>query len=387
MRNFHIYIVFFYSIALTGCNKLSRGNENTLIDGLRLFKTGEYRLEIEKLGTINFIRHQVFEIKDSTFIFLLNKSINALEIYNLTTEKFAKRINIPKEGPYAINNPQGFLVISSDSIFVFPQGHVKNTILINGKGDVLSHYSPPVPKNDIFGIVNHKSVPSAPSYFLNKRLHFSILPMLDTKVPENINRNILLASEFEIDNNTLIFPANMCYPKSYLQKGLISYHTNFSRIINDRNEWIYSFAGSDSLYIYDINYILKSQVAAKSKAINNIPKFDRYPGEINSMEMCIKSGSYGRIIYDKFKNNYYRIVQLPREYEPNQDYDVNALAKCAFSVIKFDEQFNKISETNFNEKIYDMNCIFITNKGLNIPRTNYWNKELTEEVVNIDVFN
>ncbi|WP_186756032.1 DUF4221 family protein [Echinicola salinicaeni] len=369
------------------CNNSRKKSENIFRNGQNLEKTDEIQLKTDDLGTIDFLRHQVFEIEDSTFIYVLNKSISALEIYNLTSAKFVKRIGIPDEGPHAITNLQGFFVHSSDSIFVFPQGHVKNTILVSSKGEVLSHFSPPVPKNDIHGIVNHKSVPSAPSYFKDKKLYFSVLPLLDTKVPENINESVLLASEFILEDNQLDFPDKMHYPSSYLKKGWVTYHTNYSRIIDEKGNWIYSFAGSDSLFIYDNNYKLNSKVLAKSKEIEEIPSFEVYPGKLNSMQMCIEYGSYGRVLYDKFKNLYYRIVRLPRGYDPKGDYDINALAKSAFSIIKFDGEFNRLSETVFEKEIYDLNCVFITKKGLNIPRTNYWNEDLAEDMVTIDVFN
>ena len=151
--------------------------------------------------------------------------------------------------------PQGFFVQSKDSIFVFPQGHVKNTVLLNDAGDVLSHLVPLQSSSGFEVMVNHKSVPTAPSYFLNGTLYFSVLPLVDTRDPMNITEDTKFTAEYDLDKKEVVFPGKVTYPQSYLNKGWPSYYINFSRILNHRNEWVYSWMASDSLYIFDNNYI------------------------------------------------------------------------------------------------------------------------------------
>src|SRR5690606_8386796 len=94
-----------------------------------------------------------------SYLYVLNKVNHSLDIYNLTDQDFKGRIAIPKEGPFALPVPQGFFVHSQDSIFVFPQGHLKNTILLNDLGEVVLQLNPPSVENSIHALLNHISAP------------------------------------------------------------------------------------------------------------------------------------------------------------------------------------------------------------------------------------
>lgn len=365
----------------------SRGSFNVNNDNVHtLEKVDEKHLRIDESGSIEFNNSQAFEHDGVSYLYVLNRPKKSIDIYDITNSTFQERINIPKEGPYGISIPQGFFVQSRDSIFVFPQGHVKNSVLLNEKGDVLSHLRPIQSESGFEGIVNHKSVPTAPSYFINKTLYFSVLPLVDTRDPKNITEDTKFTAEYDLVSREVVFPGKVTYPQSYLNKGLPTYYVNFSRILNHKNQWVYSWMATDSLFIFDSSYNLINSVIASSSYIGEIPFFSRRLANINELGKTIESGIYSRILFDSFRGYYYRFVRHGRAFDPDMDFDVYAFANTNFSIIKLDLDFNILSETIFDRNIYDLNGSFVSQEGLCLPRTNYWYHGLNEDEVIIDVY-
>ena len=378
-----------FLLMFLGCSSKDKGDTA----GIALFsiedtlhKIGEIRLPIDEKGIIELSNHQPFEFDGVSYLFVLNKVNHSLDIYNLIDHDFKGRIPIPNEGPFALPVVQGFFVHSPDSIFVFPQGHLKNAILINDLGEVVLQFKPPSVKNTVHGLVNHVSAPASPSYLISTELHLSILPLLDTSDPDNITNDVLISAEYDLSSNQFEFSKDISFPDSYVNKGWSVYHGYYSRILNHKNEWIYSWAASDSLFIYGQHYRMIDKKLVKSGFLNDIPFFTNKISVINQLQVGMESGAYSRILYDPFRNCYYRIVRHGHVFNPQNDTDYKSLSRADFSIIKTNENFDVVSESVFTGELYDYMSIFVSERGLHLPRTNYWYEGLDEDEVIIDVY-
>ena len=76
---------------------------------------------------------------------------------------------------------------------------------------------------------------------------------------------------------------------------------------------------------------------------------------------------YGDLIYDRYRNVYYRFAYLETELDNNISWRGKAVyGRAKSSVIILDAQFNIIGETLLAENLYNTFAYFISKEGLYI---------------------
>jgi hypothetical protein len=92
---------------------------------------------------------------------------------------------------------------------------------------------------------------------------------------------------------------------------------------------------------------------------------------------AVEAASYSHIMYDKYRDIYYRFAEMPCELGPNE-YVYNDAKAREFSVIIFDKDFRIIGETKFPGNKYFYKMSFIGRDGLYISENNEANPEFDE---------
>ena len=100
----------------------------------------------------------------------------------------------------------------------------------------------------------------------------------------------------------------------------------------------------------------------------------RYNGTASALSAA---ASYSHIMYDKYRDIYYRFAEMPCELGPNE-YVYNDAKAREFSVIIFDKDFRIIGETKFPGNKYFYKMSFIGRDGLYISENNEANPEFDE---------
>jgi len=381
LKNFILFVIFLVAISCTErkdyISDFSKSNIGEPLKNTRTFKIG-----LDDKSNYEIFSHQVWGSDLFESLYVLNKQQKTIDVYNIDDGYFIERIPLIVEGPNAISKPYGFYVLNRDSIYVFMQGSFKNTQLINSNGDLLGSFTPSNLDNFRFGLVNHSSVPSNPTYVKDNKVYFGMYGVFDTNDPSNFNEEVDLFGLFDLGTKSIEMNSNVGFPFTYLNKPWNVYHSFYSRVLNENMEWVVSWWGMDSVFRYDSNFKLLDKKLVKSSFSK---KFTHGPKD-ESLKHAIEQGSYVRIIYDKYNNCYYRFLRHPREFDQLLDKNVQAFDRSNFSIIKLDSSLNFISETVFPGEQYNIYCAFITKKGLNIPKTNYWNKKLKEDFIEIDVY-
>lgn len=180
------------------------------------------------------------------------------------------------------------------------------------------------------------------------------------------------------ENNRLVFT------RLNLQTSKVDYAIPYSKAYQGRNwggglfRWVYadynslkkeyvvSFPADHEIHVYSNNLDKIRSYKAGSKYINYTTYLKQSPDKVDSegrIKHFVESDSYSRILFDKYRNVYYRFAELHTVYEgiPGWHKDV--------SVIILDEQFNIIGET----KIENCNpnyryLTFVGKSGLHIPQ-------------------
>lgn len=93
--------------------------------------------------------------------------------------------------------------------------------------------------------------------------------------------------------------------------------------------------------------------------------------------------SYGKILYDKYRNVYYRFVYPYCEIDDySGDYlDLYRSGKKTFSIIVLDKQLNVIGETSFPPYTYNSNLAFILEDGLYVSLNHIKNPDYSDDIL------
>lgn len=92
--------------------------------------------------------------------------------------------------------------------------------------------------------------------------------------------------------------------------------------------------------------------------------------------------TYGNIIYDKYRQVYYRFAFPEVEMEEERDYlGIYHNGRKQFSIIILDKDMNIIGETLFPEYTYNPYLLFIRKDGLYMSTSHFKRTDFDENVL------
>lgn len=377
-------VTFTILTVLSSCQ--IKKEESVRIDS-GLILTDSLVLELDSRSTPEFNFHQVYDFGDKEFLANLNFVNNSLDFFDLESAILEYRIDFVKDGPEKIVNTGGFYFVNEDSIFIFPKMSFSNTTLIDISGKILNRFSPnPSFESIAPGIVNHFSNALCPTYFEKNGLYFEQGILKNAAAPGVLAEKFNSAGKYDLMNDSISFFPNSDFPHFYKDKLLPIYLSIPSRILDGKNQWVYSWNALDSILIYDMGFKEKKAVFSKSKyrkgEITSVANVDIE----SDLEATISKTHYCKILYDPYRKKYLRFVQIGRAFDPEKDHSINGVFKNDFSIMVYDEDWNLISESLFKGGIYNFYHAFIAGKGLYLPRTNPNFKGLDEDSVRIEIY-
>lgn len=164
------------------------------------------------------------------------------------------------------------------------------------------------------------------------------------------------------------------YPSQYTEGDFGGvYFNSIYQTVDKKGRYIYSFPADHSVYFYSPDLTTSEQVYMGSRYISEIVSSD-----YNSVELLrdkslrikyyIGQSSYANIVYDKFRDLYYRFAEhpLPIEWTPTQKF-------CKpFSIIVMDADRRIISETPIVADYAQLNLgnVHVSKAGLLIQKNN-----------------
>lgn len=168
------------------------------------------------------------------------------------------------------------------------------------------------------------------------------------------------------DENTKEYSYAINYPSIYDSGnwgGGYYFRMPFSTFGN-QGQVALSFGASDSLVLYNVRTETVQMVSAKYDNNTKIRPYrkgkTRSPSSQVEKKWYMSVPSYEEIIYDKYKDCYYRIFRMP-----DNDYQGGRLNNKPVGIITLDSQFNKISEHILsNKELLITTNFFVSESGL-----------------------
>lgn len=306
------------------------------------------------------------------FLAIYNSYNKKIYFYDIQNKVNFKTILLPIQNRGGIDTSAvvGFFLNNSDTIFIITADFQLHLFIEKTQQIQTINLSPFAKTTSFYFLPNNVSFPS---YCYGVNLHriegnFLYLTgsMDDSWANPNQDKAGILI-QVNLHNGTKKYLSN--YPSIYKNsRWSIYFRMTFADYDSKENTFIYSFPACNDLYLIDSSgsFIKKKsgrtkysqkkiKPVAESKWVKNIPTSridDNYFTNI----------TYRYLMYDKFRNVYYRVVELPmNKYVPTyEDFK-------QYSIIILDSNLNIIGETLLPKgKKYIPEIMFISEAGLNI---------------------
>lgn len=369
LKNTSIYIIIFF--AFLSCNKKQETTiKVSFNDKFTLKKTNQYSFQLDTLSSYGSDCVQFFENNKTRYIAFYNGDVNAIYIYNFENKKNEYKIKLFTEGGNSVGRAKGFYIHNFDSIFV-PSMERESLYILDIKGLVKKRIKYPKRTNDF---VQLKFETNNMPIYENGFLYCPNLSEDHSTEILNIQKEI-----WEKATN---------FPDSYKNVFFASPH--FYRCYRAYNEkkklFCFSFPVED--FVYTSNNT-KDIVAKHYAGGYNVVKV-KPTGKLSFLSFSDsdlnfkKSYSYLSIIYDKYRDLYYRIMQHPISEENLNSNDQLKKSFKNTSIIILNSNLEKVGEYEVPKYTYGSSMIFVTKEGLNM--VNFKKSKENEDYVFYDLF-
>jgi|GEM_PF-4173867 len=291
------------------------------------------------------------------FLYSLNQNINAIEIFDIEFQKWVRRIRLPVQGPNGVGALSYILPINKDSLITLSSA--QQLSIITSQGKVLDRFGPFFNRETGEGAYVLALGEVSPIYRQGK-VYFFTTAGYDTYIDESTSNNLSNEKNLMIlDLKSRKVEYRMKFPETYLNSnGLwgdhyyaVKYH-DFNPTTGD---FVLSLPADQNVYVTDYNEQYKP-VYAGSEHFDQIAPFykwknlSRLSSEDEAKDFALNP-SYQNIKYDRFRDVFYRVVELPYTEEELETSSDAFIGIKRWSLVTLDSNFTKIGEKKMPENL------------------------------------
>lgn len=287
-----------------------------------------------------------------------------------------------------IQMPLAFHIKNMDSIYVYDD-KMMEMVLLNNKSQAISKVSlinnanmkdlswtykyPQYIPHSVNAIIEHAGQLIFPGQFI-------------WTLPDTIAQKFKFTSLIDINNNTVKYIHK--YPYSIYGHGYVWDEPLFTNVYYvmtpDNKKMVYSFPVSHDLLIDDMDNDNEKTVYGGSNEAATITSLNEKKYKNNNeyiYQKACTSDLYGGILYDKYKNVWYRFL---RKALPEKGVRLR-LENKKVTVIVMDKDFKYLGETEIGDmnEFYPDNS-FVTKEGLNIEYIDH--NDVDEKFLTFKIF-
>lgn len=332
MKKFLLFLLLFNFLFLISCDKRYKKIELIPIDTL----SKDVIYDASYFDSTNHIEYLIKDVKN------VHNDLDSLIFFDAKTEE--RKYGIKFQTSYSLVE---YNLHTLDSIFAIVcyqnklcqfsrQGELVNEWDIELFDDSISYeasFLKPLINDDVIYCEIGSDL-RAPAFYDTK--HIGMIKLLDGKI-RGYRKIINYPDFYRQDSSYLLLDVN--------------------KLIYNNKELLISYGLSHDLYLYkdDTNY---RTVNVKSRYLDTF----RYEQD-NYRDQQIEDGKYSDILYDKYRNLYYRVVRHNQNMY-NPDGTVNDYWDCSWSIIFLNSDLSIIDEIFFPAKKYLACEVVITSEGI-----------------------
>lgn len=297
---------------------------------------------------------------------------NTIHFYDINTGEHRFEIKTEQEGPNGVGRFCGYYIHSPDSIYLTSL-FGKELILIDRKGQIKSRI--PVERSaegvplqiSYFSQTSCTQLKGDSLYFIaeaNRWIeHDPIAAVM------NIHTGIIHTYPPEYDT----FP-NQNHQKRYGWEG------SLQRCFNGKN-FVYSFHFIEELLVASPSQEQMRRIPVKSQYIEKLKLLDDY-GNL-TMQDGAENPNYGGIVYDPYREVYYRIVypatEIGRKLKDREAMELLQFGRKNFTIMILDKDFRLVGETLMPDYTYNSLLLFVRKDGLYISCSHPFNENYNDD--------
>ncbi len=321
-----------------------------------------------------------FEENGKRYLSFLNYRTTQLLFYDFDTAKFLFKVTLDKEGSNGVVMPTGYYIKDFNNMYISSSAYF-GLIKVDTTGTIVQKiaYGKTSTGYKILPSYNPSSRPYLPPIFIGNKVYIT---------QNNLER-------FCPAEKTPLSVAIDTVQKKYIslpltysiltEKQLESNVSSFSRTYDGKN-FIYSFYVDEDILVTSIDHAEVKRIKAKSKYINTPDEKLDFESESAPIKV-LTLARYGDLIYDPYREVYYRFAYHKTELENNVNWWGKIVyGRKKFSVIILDKDFQIIGETLFPEAIYNSCVFFVEKEGLYISRDYQINYDQSEDFMTFELF-
>lgn len=126
-----------------------------------------------------------------------------------------------------------------------------------------------------------------------------------------------------------------------------------------------------------------TRVPAKSRYIDKVKMLDDF-GNL-TMQDCVENPNYGTIVYDLYREVYYRIAypatEIGRKLKDREALELLQFGRKNFAIMIFNKDMKLIGETMMPDYTYNSYLLFVRKDGLYISRSHPSNENYTDDEI------
>lgn len=169
------------------------------------------------------------------------------------------------------------------------------------------------------------------------------------------------------------------FPTNY-KAGNMYGNEHYQACINSSGQYVFSYAANDSLFVYDAEGCFIGKYEAKSNYSKPFVKYDydKVSDLSYKRKYTMSNHAYDKVIYDEFRNLYYRFYKKKVSYI-NEDGKIIKPDAIPWTIIILNDEFEKLYEVEIDDK-YSIWSFITTKQGIYIGRSfedDFNNKELS----------
>ncbi|MDR0505346.1 MAG: DUF4221 domain-containing protein [Dysgonamonadaceae bacterium] len=391
MKKNYLYIVVFAFI-LFSCKKDKKSQDNieqtNTSYNCELVDTGS-RLSYPLDNNTKYQFSAMFPFVDTDgkeYLTFLNSNHEIL-FYELMNEKFLFKIKIENVGPNGIIGASGYYIENLNSIYittpVLPALH-----RINKEGDILQKINYGKTQNgySIIPTFSSNSFFHTPLFIIDGVLYITQKPNRMSPLSSTPVSVVIDTLNNSFRELPLIFPPLI--DDDCMDRLGGGFNLSFSRDFNEKDRlFVYSFYFDENIYIASVNHDKIRKICIKSKYIDKIIMKEKANDMLTGAKQDYETPMYGNLIYDKYRNVYYRMAYPKVELEDGVNYvELTVHGRKRFSIIILDCDFNIIGETLFPEYVYSPSVLFVHKNGLYICNNHPKNSSFNEDILSFSCF-
>jgi hypothetical protein len=324
-------------------------------------------------------------IENNDYILFHKKDL--MVFYDIAKQKITKEVKLPQQ--YIKPNLFGSIFINVDSIYIIPfmVNKISSMILIDTSGLIKSTIEIKERNMGDFSFLS--------CLFCNDRpiIYYDFQKMiLHNQSKENAN-----TLDYYDKKHLFFFTLNLVTKEYKFVTGEYPkvYQGNFWNVdyfivphIKDKNKIIISFASSPNLLLRDINNNdYSEEIELHSKYLEKVIPLDSWQDWEAKEKYYITQAYFHQIIYDKYRDVYYRFVFHQSAYADSIKLQKRSIFEKPFSIIILDSNLKKLGETIFPEQKYINSIFFIGRKGLYIlKKSSFEQQSLSKGEYEFDIF-